>query len=580
MDAVFLKLLNMSIAASWLALAVMVLRLLLKKAPRWMCVCLWGIVGIRLVLPYSLSSIFSLVPSTETLPKEILLSPMPQIQSGVSAINNIVNPVLGGSLAPNPGDSVNPMQVLAAVGWNLWLVGMVVMLCYMTISYFRVAHRVRESVRTEENVFESERVESPFLLGVIRPRIYLPLGMEERDREYVLAHERAHLRGGDHIWKLLGFLLLAVNWYNPILWAAYLLLCRDIEFACDERVMKRLGAEAKKPYSEALLHCSTRFSGFAVCPLAFGEIGVKQRIKGILSYKKPTLWVLLGALLICTVAVVCFLTDPPEPPKTAAIDVDTPASFTMGTDCEGVTLAFVAASPDNRPPEVILKWKNDTGGTLTILPQVRAYRDGEQLEQYAKIDYVSHANVTMGEEYTDSWAIIGFGESYVEEGITKIGYNWPSGYYRFERDFTDGNGMKHTAFVEFQIDESRQPTAYGNHLFYDSIYYDIDFDGVAERCAFGMGPTSGLFTFTITVSENGKEECFNIFHSPYYYLSFQISTEGNLQVVGVTQGEDPESHTFDMTIEDGNIVLTDVEGHKDAMLGYWGEQGIESRFLP
>ncbi len=578
MEAVFLKIVNMSIAASWLTLAVILLRFLLKKTPKWMNLCLWGIVGLRLVLPFSLTSIFSILPSRETLPEDILTSPMPQIHSGISVVNTLVNPVMGSALMPTPGVGVTPMQIIAAVGAWIWLSGLVLMLCYMAISFVRIRKRVSESVRLEGNVFESDGIESPFLLGVVRPRIYLPLGMKESDREYVLAHERAHMKGGDHIFKLLGFLLLAVYWFNPFLWVAYILFCRDIEMRCDERVLGGMGDEIKTEYSMALVNCSAPRGGLSACPLAFGEVGVKARVKSILSYKKPTLWIIIAAILICSVAAVCFLTDPPEPPRTEPVDVNTPTSFQMGTDCEGVTLHFVAAQPDDEPPGVILKWKNETGGPITIEPHVRAYRDGKRLTQYAKIQYVEIPHLLPDEEYTDAWAIIGFGQEVTEGDIKRIDYSWPSGNYRFERDFTDGNGLGHTAYVEFQILENRHPIVYNGYKFYDSIMFDVDGDGVAERCSFGMGPTSGLFTFTVTISENGEDEYFSIFNSPFYYLSFQVSEEGRLQVQGVTQGNEPKTHIFDVSLKDDMVVLTDVEGHEDALAGYWGEQGIHSKY--
>lgn len=312
MDAVFLRLLNMSITASWLCLAVLLVRLLLKKAPKAISCALWALVGLRLMLPFSLESVLSLVPSAEPLPEDMLLSPAPTINSGIPVINEVVNPVISGSLAPNPGDSVNPMQVITTIAGYLWLIGMAAMLVYMLVTYLRVRHKVAEAALVEGNIYECDHIDTPFILGVIRPHIYLPSAMEEGDRAFVIAHEQAHLRRLDHVWKPLGFVLLTVYWFNPLLWLGYILLCRDIELACDEKVIKELGTDIKKQYSEALINCSVPRRAISACPLAFGEVGVKGRIKSVLNYKKPAFWIILVAVIALIVTGVCFLTDPPH----------------------------------------------------------------------------------------------------------------------------------------------------------------------------------------------------------------------------------------------------------------------------
>ncbi len=330
MDAVFLKLLNMSITASWLCLAILLIRLLLKKAPKAISCALWALVGLRLLLPFSLESVLSLVPSTQTLPEDILISPAPTINSGIPVVNGVVNPVISQGLAPNPGDSVNPMQVITTVAGYVWLVGMAAMLVYMLVTYLRVRAKVAEAAKIEGNVYECDHIDTPFILGVIRPRIYLPSSMNEADRAFVIAHEKAHLRRLDHLWKPLGFLLLTVYWFNPLLWLGYILLCHDIELACDEKVIKSLGTDIKKQYSEALINCSVPRRAISACPLAFGEVGVKGRIKSVLNYKKPAFWIILVAVVALVVTGVCFLTDPKtEDGKKIAytadvIDVDNP----------------------------------------------------------------------------------------------------------------------------------------------------------------------------------------------------------------------------------------------------------------
>ena len=313
MEAVFLKILNMSITASWIVLAVIVVRLLLKKAPKWIIVLMWGLAGIRLVCPFSLESVFSLIPSAETVPNNILYMDAPTIHSGVAALNSIVNPIISESLAPSVGDSVNPLQVITFVSSMIWIAGITVMLVYTGISYLRIRKKVTEAMPLNENVWVCDHVDTPFILGVIRPRIYLPSAMDGQDMEYVIAHEKAHLKRHDHWWKPLGFLLLAIYWFNPILWIAYLLLCRDIELACDEKVIRNMGTENKKPYSDALINCSVPRRMIAACPLAFGEIGVKARVKSVLNYKKPAFWIIVIAVITCIIVAICFLTDPADP---------------------------------------------------------------------------------------------------------------------------------------------------------------------------------------------------------------------------------------------------------------------------
>lgn len=310
MEAVFLKLANLSISAGWLVLAVLILRLVFRKAPKWIFCLLWALVALRLVCPISIESALSLIPSAQTLPPEILYTATPQIDSGIGAINSAVNPVLGQSMAPAPGDSANPAQVWSFILSGVWIAGVFAMVLYALTSYWLVKRRVGTATLLRENVKQSEQVDTPFVLGLFHPVIYLPYNIGEGDLEYVIAHERAHIRRKDHWWKPLGFALLSVYWFNPLLWVAYVLLCRDIEGACDEKVIREMGEEARKGYSIALLHCSVRRRSLAACPLAFGEVGVKERVKAVMNYRKPAFWIAAAALAVCAAAAVCFLTDP------------------------------------------------------------------------------------------------------------------------------------------------------------------------------------------------------------------------------------------------------------------------------
>ena len=311
MAEIFQKALNMSIAAGWLILAVIALRLLLRRAPKRFRLLLWAVVGLRLALPWSIESALSLIPSAQTLPEGIMLERAPVLDTGISSLNGAINPGFTAAFTPELGVSANPLQVLLPIAAALWMLGAAAMLLWALVSWLRLRKRVREAVRLEGNVYECE-IASPFVLGLFRPRICLPFSLENGERELVLAHERAHITAGDHIIKPLGWLLLAAHWYNPLVWLAYALFCRDIELACDERVVHGLSLSDRADYSQALLDLSRPRGGVRACPLAFGESSVKGRVKSVLSYKKPAFWLVLLAVVVCVGAAVCFLTDPKE----------------------------------------------------------------------------------------------------------------------------------------------------------------------------------------------------------------------------------------------------------------------------
>ena len=321
MGELFLKTLNMSIAASWLILAVVLLRFALKKAPKWIAVLLWGVVAVRLVVPFSFESALSLIPSAETFNAHNIQYETPAISSGIPAVNNAVNPVQGETFATNPAASVNPLYVWTFIVSVIWLIGIAAMLLYAVISYVRVRQSVGESVPYEGDIFLCDHVKSPFILGLVRPKIYLPSSMDAASMEPVIAHEKAHLTRCDHWWKPVGFLILTVHWFNPLCWIAYVLLCRDIELACDEKVIRQMDLNGKKQYSTALLEFSTGRRLVTISPLAFGEVGVKERVKNVLNYKKPAFWLIVVAIIACGVVTVCFATNPKqELPQEQRID--------------------------------------------------------------------------------------------------------------------------------------------------------------------------------------------------------------------------------------------------------------------
>ncbi len=308
MEDIFIRVLNISIVASFLVLAIIFYRLFAKKAPKWVSVLLWGLVGLRLLLPFSIQSALSLIPSKNTIPTTITHDRYPALDTGFGSIDEIVNPVLSGSMEARPEYSANPMQVwLSVLGW-IWLSVMFCMLIYMTASFIYLRLKTKVKVEREDNVYLCDYVKTPFILGIIRPRIYLPSDISDKDYPPVVAHERAHIKRLDHIWKPLGFLLLSIYWFNPLLWIAYVLLCRDIESACDEKVISDLGDSEKADYSEALLTLGIKNRVISACPLAFGEVSVKSRVSAISKYKKPATIAIAISLMVCTIFAVCFLT--------------------------------------------------------------------------------------------------------------------------------------------------------------------------------------------------------------------------------------------------------------------------------
>ncbi len=310
MSEIFLHIINRSISASYIVLAVLLLRLLLKKAPKWITVLLWGIVGVRLICPFSFESVFILIPSAETVSPDIMTDQTPALHTGILILDKTLNPRIRASFAPAPEADANPLQIWIPVLAVIWLVGTVALLVYTVVSYVRVTRKIGTAVWQRDNIYQSEKLRSPFVLGLIKPKIYLPFSVNEQDVAHVVAHEQAHIRRKDHLWKPLGFLLLSVYWFNPLMWLGYHMLCRDIEFACDEKVIKKLGNDARADYSEALLACSINRRRMTACPLAFGEVGVKDRIKNVLNYKKPAFWIVIVALVTSLVVAVCFLTNP------------------------------------------------------------------------------------------------------------------------------------------------------------------------------------------------------------------------------------------------------------------------------
>lgn len=307
-DRIFSALLNRAVAATLLILAVCVYRALSPKAPKWTRLFLWALAGLRLCLPFSIRSAWSLVPSEKILDYETAqYAAKPEITSGIAALNQAVNPAFGESFAATPAASVNPLQVWMHLAGLVWAIGVLALLLAALVSVWKLRRRVQASIELTKGVRLCDAIDTPFLLGLFRPTVYLPSQLSQRERDVVLAHEAAHKTHGDCIWKLLGYGILCAYWFYLPVWLGYALFCRDLELACDERAVKRLSLEEKKRYASVLLSCSVPKGSFAVCPLAFGEVGVKERVKRVLD-KKPAKALIALALAVCLVIGVCFLT--------------------------------------------------------------------------------------------------------------------------------------------------------------------------------------------------------------------------------------------------------------------------------
>lgn len=456
MEELFINALNMSITASYLALAVFVVRLFLKKAPKAFIVFLWATVGLRLIFPFSIESILSLIPSSQTVPTQILLSDTPSIQSGIPAVNSVINPIIEQTLTPNPSYSANPIQIISFIACIIWLTGVAVMLLYTIISYFRIYFKVKEAIPLKDNIFICDAVSSPFILGILRPKIFLPSDMNEEDRKYVIAHEKAHLKRLDHLWKPLGFLLLSVYWFNPVLWIAYILLCKDIELACDEKVIKEMGEDIKKQYSATLINCSVSQKMLTACPLAFGETGIKSRIKAVLNYKKPAFWVIVIAVLSCVAVSVCFLTNPPEKNNDDTAVISQSEVIRTGSTHPDVALNIKNAEISIDKVNIEFEWVNDTdeiigyGHAFTL-----EYFNGEEWEEMpsAENNYVWPSIMLLvypqGQEAVSDHA---------EYSIHVTDYYKHDRYgkYRISTDFcyADHSDEWFTATIEFTIVEN------------------------------------------------------------------------------------------------------------------------------
>ena len=573
----------MSISASWIILIVFVLRLLLKKAPKWINILLWGIVAIRLICPFTIESVMSLMPSAETINPQTITR-TPTINTGIPTINNTLNPIIQEStIAVSQKDSFNILQLLISIFSKIWIVGIVLMLTYSVISYIRIKRKTDTAVLLRDNIYQSETVVSPFVLGLIKPKIYLPFNISEQDIASVICHEQAHIQRKDYLWKPLGFLILTLHWLNPLVWLGYILLCRDIELACDERAIKEMTKEQRADYSQALLACSVNRRMIAACPIAFGEVNVKNRIINVINYKKPTFWIIVIAIIASIVVAACFLTNPVNSKDSTDNNTTTDENTTTNnkinneieTNTDTNTSISINVLKDKFPTYFDL---DTTKGITVYVWQMAANSYSCGLLPNSNIGHTElelfdlHLNAASIDEMR---SIVTYYYPYnTEKYVTVCPIIMPISSYAYTID--DNYTQKINELFWGEKIVYQMPTY---EIIFDTVSFDIDDDGIKEICSLGYGPTSGIYTFTITVYENNELEYFNIFASlGISDIHFETNENGQVQLCGTkyTLDNEPSTQYMSMTILDGNVSIFCDEQN----ICYWGEQGINSTFAP
>lgn len=506
MSALFLKILDMSITASWLVLAVIILRPLLTKAPKWIRGILWSFVALRLVIPISIESIFSMMPRFNSSPVTLYETKTEAVVLDLPTFNQTVD-----SLISNPSDSVDPMQILIFVLSIVWGIGIILMLSYMTVTYLLIKKKVREAVLLEDNIWVCDRIATPFILGVIKPKIYLPTLMNSTDTEYVIAHEKAHIKRLDYLWKPFAFLLLCVYWFNPLLWVAYALLCKDIELACDEKVLNELGTQIKKPYCEALVNCSISRKSISACPLAFGENGVKARIKSVLTFKKAGIVITALSLSLAIIVAVGFLTDPETEEKPSD---DSEISQTQETQNpsfatnNNVVISANSFGFDKGKPYMTITLKNNSDQNVVLYGQDFYILDGDKVvEPNGTVIYEPIASILKSSE--SDFLTLDLQDYTLKDN--KV--------YRLVKNFKiEGSDKTYGGFIDFKIDsrevkgtllscvgttddDSYVDNAFGNVPLYlfgdDNVLYSNEYNG-KEHIIKNWYPIGKLEKFNVT----------------------------------------------------------------------------------
>lgn len=526
MTVFFAGLVKTAIGANWLILAAIFLRFLLKKAPRRVTCLLWAIVALRLVLPVSIESPVSLIPQSTVALQEAVdtsLIHVEAVPSGNGAAAHLPTAI---GTAQVPEMHTLPLP-------TIWACGMAIMLGYLLISYFRMRYLVREAVREEENIWVCDGVTSPFILGVFRPRIYLPSGLSGSSRAYVIAHEKSHLCCKDHLWKPFAFCLLAMYWFDPLVWAAYWLACRDIEFACDERVIRALKLPERKAYASALLACSDGRKRVLVCPVAFGETAVVQRIRSVLNYKRPSFWAILVAVILILALAIGFLTvpksEPKEAPSNSSLEESVPPETILETQAPAAPAEESSTKVDDPEwtpyPDGI---RIDTYEGENFTAQIMLVRDPSRLYLATSSETLSKdtPGLKMNDAIEKEGAVAAInagtcwddGTGSLEVGSVPLGLNlskgkvvWDSfseatpdtGFVGFNRDniLIVANSVTGEEALELGI---RDGCASGTVLIVNGNAVDIDHSGYSPRTAIGQRADGTV----ILVCTNGRTDEF------------------------------------------------------------------------
>ena len=534
MTEFFITVVNMSISAGWVILAVLLLRLLLKKAPKWVNVLLWGIVAIRLICPFSFESALSLIPNSQTINPEVALNPA-VIDSGVSVIDNVVNPVISNAtITPEPEKELNVFKFIMPYLAGTWLVGIVLLLIYTVVSYLKLKKKIRTAVLLRDNIYQSEAVVSPFVLGIIKPKIYIPFNMKPEDIEHVISHETAHIKRKDHLWKPLGFLILTFHWFNPLVWLGYVLLCRDIELACDEKVIKELNTDQRADYSEALLSCSVNRRLISACPVAFGEANVKNRVKSVLNYKKPAFWVILVAVILSVIVAVCFLTNPLTHKNVIE------RNDAIFTDLNGVYITLNSIEKTEDYLTFNVEWHNETEVEITYGEMFFVeYKENEKWVDTATEDIVFH--------------LIGYllQPNEVKQEVYKAEYNDISekGTYRLVVPFSvNGKSEEYNTWIEFELNEIS--TAQERENIEKAVAKAILDDNKIKYYDFGTEcATEGHIIYGTEIVDN---KCKVYVLTDYSQFGFE-----NGYFVEKSGGRVPAVMTFEKTTEDYKLLNID-----------------------
>lgn len=534
MTELFITVVNMSISAGWVVLAVLLLRLLLKKAPKWVNVLLWGFVAVRLICPFSFESALSLIPSSQTINPEIALNPA-IIDSGVPIIDSVVNPVINSAtITPEPEKELNVFKFIVPYLAGTWLIGIVVLLIYTVVSYVKLKKKIGTAVLLRDNIYQSEAVVSPFVLGIIKPKIYIPFNMKPEDIEHVISHETAHIKRKDHLWKPLGFLILTFHWFNPLVWLGYVLLCRDIELACDEKVIKELNTDQRADYSEALLSCSVNRRLISACPVAFGEANVKNRVKSVLNYKKPAFWVILVAVILSVVVAVCFLTNPLTHKNVIE------RNDAIFTDLNGVYITLNSIEKTEGYLTFNVEWHNETEVEITYGEMFFVeYKENEKWVDTATEDIVFH--------------LIGYllKPDETKEETYKAQYNDISekGTYRLVVPFSvNGSTEEYKTWVEFELNEIS--TAQERENIEKAVSKAILDDNKIKYYDFGTEcATEGHIIYGTEIVDN---KCKVYVLTDYSQFGFE-----NGYFVEKSGGRVPAVMTFEKTTEDYKLLNID-----------------------